>query len=463
MALKFGDGAELEELESALYDAFPDDSSLTRMLTFGFGEEANQFDGVAYGKCLLEVIRWTGARNCHDHLVRVARRANMENTKLRAFEKKIGTSIRTEHLNELEKLLVTAELDLQAVRAAARGFDDAPSALADDKHVQTAFRRIVDHLASMVMRSDGSLPLCTFAKTLASRMDCRAAVMQWSKKLPISGTQVPPRKSAGSLYLFVKCDTGYHKSVSELDEIQVEMWLWRLDEQGVPLDEIPDRVCLRRAVSLGQIPKLISDLRKGPLRADLDEAQDRLVVAFCVSQAALAVAVERWTILVGETELEIGRMCPVVIRSYERLYHRPGTWGRWNRQWQQILNHRARAKGISWFCQEISVQKFTDEVHARDMACAALTHPSGGSLVASTIDAGIPAVIWSRSDRYCSVEMKEFLQRLLRGRLHELPERLYEARRRGRRGVESVALLWDPYDRIPPDADEGSTLAAPDR
>jgi hypothetical protein len=232
----------------------------------------------------------------------------------------------------------------------------------------------------------------------------------------------------------------------------------------VAIDEIPDPVCPRRTMSLGQLPKLISDLRRGPLSAHLAEAQDRIVIAFCLSQAALAHAVERWKIVVGETEREIGRTCPVVIRSYERLYHRPGTWGRWNRQWQQIVNRRPKGPRIAWFGGEISVQEFTDKVHAQDMTCAALTHPSAEALVASTIDAGIPAVIWSRSSSSCSSDgMNALLRKLLRGRLDGLPDRLYKARRVGAPSVESVALLWDPYDRLPPDADEGSPLAAPDR
>lgn len=465
MALKISDGKDIEELERALYDAFPDDDSFAKMLAFGFGEEAVRIGGVKYVERAHELIKWTGARSCHDHLVRVARRANIDNSRLRDFEKKtIGTSIPTERLQELEEILVTEKLDLKGVRTAASAFDDLPSIPADT-HVRTAFRRIVDHLASTGLQSDGTLPLSTFARELAARVGRGGKVKEWAKKLPNRGTQAPPRRTASSLYLFVKCDTEYRKSVSETDEIQVEMWLWRLDDQGVAIDEIPDRVCPRRTMPLGELPKLISELHRGPLSARLAEAQDRIVVAFCLSQAALAHAVERWKIVVGETVREIGQTYPVVIRSFERLYHRPGTWGRWNRQWQQIVNRRPKGPGIRWFGGEISVQEFTDQVHAQDMTCAALTHPSAEELVARTIDAGIPAVIWSRSSSSCSSdEMNTFLRKLLSGRLVGLPDRLYNARRRGKPApVESVALLWDPYDRLPPDADEGSPLAAPDR
>lgn len=189
--MKF-DAMDLEELESALYDAFPDDNSFNRMLTHGFGSSvAARLGNAKYAERLLAVLEWAGARDRHDQLVRIARRANPDNSKLRAFEKKIGSSIRTEDLKELEKLLVTEVLELQHVLDVGRGFDDVLwSPLVEPEDVRTAFRRIVDRLASMSKQPDGSLPLYTFAMELATLVGHEVAVQEWVKSLRLG---VPPR------------------------------------------------------------------------------------------------------------------------------------------------------------------------------------------------------------------------------------------------------------------------------
>lgn len=184
--MKF-DGPELEELEIALYDAFPDDSSFNRMLTHGFGSSAAARLGSArYADRALVVLEWAGARDRHDQLVRVARRANLDNPKLRAFEKKIGTSIRTEDLRDLERLLVTEALELQHVLDVGRSFDAVLwSPLVEIEDVRTAFRRNVDRLASMPQQPDGSLPLYTFATELAALLGRENVVHEWMKSLGI--------------------------------------------------------------------------------------------------------------------------------------------------------------------------------------------------------------------------------------------------------------------------------------
>jgi V8-like Glu-specific endopeptidase len=137
------------------------------------------------------VLKWAGARDRHDQVVRVARRANPDNAKLRDLEKKIGTGIRTEDLMELEKVLVTAPLELQHVLDVGRGFDDVLwRPLVEPEGVQTAFRRIVDRLASMPKQPDGALPLYTFAVELAALVDREAAVQDWVTSLRLGA---PPR------------------------------------------------------------------------------------------------------------------------------------------------------------------------------------------------------------------------------------------------------------------------------
>lgn len=189
--MKF-DAVEIEELEHALYEAFPDNSSFNRLLTHGFGSGvATQLGNDSYAERGHAVLKWAGARDRHDQVVRVARRANLDAAKLRAFEKKIGTGIRTEDLMELEKVLVTALLELQHVLDVGRGFDDVLwRPLIEPEGVQTAFRRIVDRLASMSKQADGSLPLYTFATELASLVGCEAEVRAWVMSLRLGA---PPR------------------------------------------------------------------------------------------------------------------------------------------------------------------------------------------------------------------------------------------------------------------------------
>lgn len=459
MGMKF-DGADAAELANALRDAFVDDSSLSQMLLHGFGQKiVTDSSGIGVRERISYVMSELGRRDRHDQLVRVARRENPDNKKLRDLEKKLGTSISTEDLTELEGALVPYGLERPMILAAASPFEVGWSALIDPEDVRTAFRRNADWLAGLPRRSDRTLPLYTFGYELSRRVGREAEVRAWARSLHMGELRLPRRKETSSLYLFVKCRPAYTTS-ERLDQVHVEMWLWRFDEAGVSLDEEPKKVCdyTEQPVPFEQVADLISDVRK-ELKGHLNAARDNLTVALCLSQTALPVEVERWNIEIGKTRCAIGSAYPVAIRSYERLYGgREDTWGRWGRQWERIQNQEDNLP-VSWFDETVSDADFTTAVHRQDMVCAALTHASGVSLVASTIDAGIPAVIWTRGSQHRSAEVRSRLEPLLSGCLTDLPHRFHQ-RRAEQDPFDRIAILWEPYDRRPPDTWE---FVAPDR
>lgn len=461
MAMKF-DGARLAELRDALTTAFGDDRSLSQMLMQGFGSRVEALSGgPMHPERIHQLIQWSGARDRHDQLVRVARRENPDNPQLRELDKKLGTSVRTEHLIELEKLVVIDPLDREAVLDAAEPFDVGWSALIEPEDVRTAFRRNADWLASLPRAADRTLPLYTFGHELARRVGREAQVRDWAGSLRMGELRLPQTKQAQALYLFVKCRPAYTAG-ERFDQVHVEMWLWRFDDAGISLDQEPKKVgdYTEAPIPFDQVPELISNVRKGEeLRGHLATARDNLQIALCLSQTALPVAVERWNIEVGKTWCAIGSRYAVSIRSYERLYGgREDTWGRWGKQWERIQS-REHDLPVSWFDESISTADFTTTVHRRDMVCAALTHASGVALVASTIDAGIPAVIWTRGSQHRSSEVRSHLEPVLAGCLADLPHRFHE-RRDEQDPFDRIAILWEPFDRRPPDTWE---FAAPER
>lgn len=417
-----------------------------------------------------------------------------------------GTSIDPEVLAALEGLLVTDRLERDALVDAANRFD-VWGTLTEPEDVPTAFRRIVGHLARLAKQSDGTLPLYTFAHELATRLGRQAEVHAWARSLPYRDLRLPPRRHASALYLFVKCRPAYTKDErreppypagERLDLVHVEMWLWRLDEAGRALDEEPEKVCqrLRRSalagnalgpgeiapapdvdqpVAFAQVAQLISDVRK-QLTRELIAAKNNLSIALCVSQAALPVDVERWDIVVGTTSSPIGIEHPVSIRSYERLYGgREDTWGKWASKWDQL--RMGKGSLLVWGLDEAAAPAtsgssacsrpqtdtagtaFQTAAHRPDTVCAALTHAAGVSLVARTIDAGIPAVVWTRGSQHPPSEVRSRLEPVLAGYLSDLPHHFHQ-RRGDADPFDRIALLWEPYDRLPPDTLE---FAAPDR
>jgi NTP-dependent ternary conflict system VMAP-like protein/effector-associated domain 1 (EAD1)-containing protein len=430
------------------------------MLMQGFGSCVEiRSTGLRHPERIHDVIQWSGERDRHDQLVRVARRENPDNPQLRELDKHLGTSIRTEHLVELERLVVVDPLDREAVLDAAMPFDVGWSVLAEPEDMRTAFRRNADWLASLPRAADCTLPLYTFGYELARRVGREAEVRDWAGSLRMGELRLPQSKPTKALYLFVKCRPAYATG-ERLDQVHVEMWLWQFDEAGISLGDGPKKVgdYTKAPVLFEQVPGLISAVRKG-LSSDLKTARDNLQIALCLSQTALPVEVERWTIEVGKTWCAIGSWYPVSIRSYERLYGgREDTWGRWGRQWERIQS-RADNLPVSWFDESISDMDFTATVLRRDMVCAALTHASGVALVASTIDAGIPAVIWTRGSQHGSSEVRSRLEPMLAGCLADLP-RLFHQRRAEQDLFDRIAILWEPFDLRPPDTWE---FAAPDR
>jgi hypothetical protein len=456
------DGAGLEALQDALCDAF-DFRSLVAMVSHGFGKRV----AAKLGETTLEgrafdLIEWAGSEDRHDQLVRVARRANLGNQKLRDIEKKLG-SIQTEHLNALEAILVTPRLGRKDIVALGNALDThLPPPTTGNEGARAAFRRTVDRLANRIKKSDGSLPLVSFAIDLANLVGLEPEVRAWSGTLPIA-VSVCHLPAPMALYLFVKCDSGFKEHVTEADDVGVDMWLWRLDANGKPLGGGPKRVCDHTQVSFGEVPALVSAVRK-KLSAELEGAKDNLVVAFCLPEAALAIEVERWPIQVGKTARAIARDYPVVIRSFERLYQRErrDTWGRWNRRWEQLVNARGNDL-VSWFCESMASDEFIDEIQRRDdVICAALTHGDCALLVACTIDEGIPAVVWTRSAACDATTLRAHIEALTGGELRDLPRLLHRARKLTGGPLDKVALLWDEYDRLPPDADRASAFIVPE-
>jgi hypothetical protein len=95
--------------------------------------------------------------------------------------------------------------------------------------------------------------------------------------------------------------------------------------------------------------------------------------------------------------------------------------------------------------------------------CIALALSVDPKLLMKSIEAGTPAAVWVRRAGDAA-DLRAKLAGLLSDRLGDLPARIYEERQKMHEArhplTDHLAVLWDDFDRIPPDA-AGDLLMPP--
>jgi hypothetical protein len=219
---------------------------------------------------------------------------------------------------------------------------------------------------------------------------------------------------------------------------------------------------------LSEVPGLISQLRKDPrLIAWLEEVgSERMTVEVCVRQQLMSEAFDDWRIQIGKTLVRLGYKYPVVLRPFERLYEQRAYWVDWRDKWEQLkrLATVPMESPVEWISQEDSGEALSERLMAPHVLCVASRHCCPQEHLQVSVDAGAPAMVWIRLREAQFEDAEALLEPLISGgRLAELPHRIHTARRQAREGAlaRSITLVWDDFDRIPPDAEDDSALSAP--
>jgi hypothetical protein len=229
---------------------------------------------------------------------------------------------------------------------------------------------------------------------------------------------------------------------------QVTAWMYAGSE-GSQL-EAPDEPWGREELGellSGQFATFVDDF-------DAASGSVQLTVEFLVGVGDLDASLESLTVTIDGTKHEIGAVCPVVVRSLERVREREGTQA-WHTKWRELQQRGTSydASAIYWVEQQGPVQ--ADALRL----CAALASPPGAdrpAVLRAALAAGTPVVIWHRATR---ISPRAALERVLGGSgLLDLPRKVMRQRINARHprarqdhSGRDLVLLWDDPDRVPDD------------
>jgi len=178
----------------------------------------------------------------------------------------------------------------------------------------------------------------------------------------------------------------------------------------------------------------------------------QLAVEFLVGADMLDADLESLTVTIDGSKHEIGAVCPVVVRSLERVREPAGTQA-WHVKWRELQQRGASydPSVISWVEQQVQAEALR--------LCAALAGPPGAGrpvVLRAALAAGAPVVVWHRTTR---LNRRAALEKVLGGSgLLDLPKKVMRQRinaRHPRAGPShsgrDLVLLWDDPDRVPDD------------
>lgn len=461
----------LAAIHRALCDAFPRPDTLERFAMFNLGLSIQELAGEAnlqdMAYKLLQAVEASGKLTL---LLRRACRENPGAAGLRKLERQLLPPFTVEHLTALDGLLPA--LPTPAVLTRLAGECAPPGWLIpnpfENEEASVTLSRLADILSSAQAPASGPRPLHAFVERLAVELPAaRDALRQWIRDTGGQPRPVPAGSRASSLLLFVKCDPGLCSSVSPGTDLTVIAWLWRLGPDGEPLSRIPELVIDRAPCKLEQLPGLLSRARKQPrFAAWLAEARDKMAVEVCVRQVLLEEHVDHWLIEVGSTPVRLGYKYPVMLRSYERLYEQRDVWGAWRDKWERLkeLEASPAESSVQWIGPDEAGETLYELLMAPEALCVASRQCCTSEHFQVSMDGGAPAVVWLRLKNVPPEAVEAFLKPLLTsGRLTELPSRIHAVRRGSRQGdfARHITLVWDNYDRLPPDAEDDSAFSAP--
>jgi hypothetical protein len=459
------DRRQVAALMDALLDAFPTMERLDDLSRLALADPLARF---AEGPLENAVKGVVDRAQVHGRLPRLVRRAcalARGNTKLRRFEgQEAGLgAFRVESLDNLEAAVGPAiesgrlpEVVVSRCADEARPATWVFPAAEENETVATTFQRYADDLSTATRAADGTHPLTRFAATVAEALEGehRAAVHAWLAENGAARAPAARRRSLGGVALFVKCAP---PPGGAADDVRVTAWMWPISTAGEPLK--PERLVHETAMRVTDVPQVLATARQDPrLAAALERAggNSKLTVELCVPEPLFAADVEAWRYTFCRIPVVLCMHHPVVLRSYERIYDDEfrSTWGDWSARWARV---KAAPPGERWVIRA-EAGAAPDAVLAQatpDVVCVATASAPGTELVNASLFIGAPALLWIRRP---DPRAAEVLAGVVRGRPGELPGAVHAARSAALKANtdepgRSLVLVWDDYDRLPPDRD----------
>jgi vWA-MoxR associated protein C-terminal domain/CHAT domain len=261
------------------------------------------------------------------------------------------------------------------------------------------------------------------------------------------------------------------------DTCKIEAWLLGDEpEQTRALATGDDAITLSVGIgSTGRvIPGLDAVLRDMLVRAlDQIAIDAHLVVEFVLPNVLLWDDAAAYPFIQGTLPRLIGRAHPVVVRSLNRMYDGSMRLSRadWARKWS-VLKLRQSEAGehtIRWIerSEDLSMSRLVETLDRPDVTFVGLEVRPAREVtpeqdpLAAVLSLGLPAAVWPATADAIS-DRHAFRDLIVGKPLGELPDRLYRLRQNGSSPAqEELALMWDNFDRKPPDVD--SFLRAPAR
>ncbi len=179
--------------------------------------------------------------------------------------------------------------------------------------------------------------------------------------------------------------------------------------------------------------------------------------------------------------IKLGMKHRVVVRSFERAYYRE-LWPFWKSKWAYAQNHLhfslpyQNSNMPFLVCHAHDCERL-DTLYAKlrvdNICCLALTviptkdiNPLHDTSVFDVIlDTGIPIALWLRKGTSSAKKTQRMFESFLSHcALADLPQQVWKQRLNaaGDEGSEnSLTLLWDDPDRLPPDVSFDAQLSAP--
>ncbi|WP_224371756.1 VMAP-C domain-containing protein [Hyalangium versicolor] len=342
---------------------------------------------------------------------------------------------------------------------------------------------LVDILSEMPSRpyERRTFPLLEFALRVSKHpeeLPVRAEVRTWFKRAaktmgvaPESVT-LPVAQLPDKLHLLVK--------IEPLPRARFSVQAW-LDDGGEIQTLQAETRCTKKA-----LPGVLWELRKHTaIQSRLHQiGRQNLMFEFILPRELLLEEVEHWVIEKGSDPVPIGIRHPVVVRSLERIYAEVRSdldeefldaATDWRQKWQAM---QALAEGA---LPVFRIASLTDLERTRllsmllkkEIACVALElSPSNcpvqtrRDVLKTVIGKGIPIALWTRGEKAAPTQLGATFERLLTEVL-ELPSRVLDERlsafesNNPHHAGQSLTLLFDSPDRVPPDAVPGWDYHAP--
>ncbi|MDQ4030756.1 MAG: hypothetical protein M3332_00195 [Actinomycetota bacterium] len=222
------------------------------------------------------------------------------------------------------------------------------------------------------------------------------------------------------------------------------------DDEAIPLSRAAERLF----DLLQQVPEHVDD--------DIEE----LMVELILPRALITWPIDQWQVD-REFPHALGTAYPVVVRSLDRLL-RADLHPPWGRKWRW-LSRNGRHADHSYFCDvEVPDPPAPSALRAMllgsesPVALVMRTPPLertdlGADTFSAGLHGGAPIMVWCRDSTISEEFQEQIRNRLARGDLLRLPQRVFELRllaaentgQEGSHVGRNITLLWDDFDRIP--------------